>query len=64
MKKLLIKFYNKMAFKWINKFFLGKIDFDKCVDKAAYYYGKSIGLEIDNLIEVKNIVSEEEKNDN
>lgn len=50
MKKLLIKFYNKMAFKWINKFFLGKVDFDKCINRAAYYYGKSISLQAEEEI--------------
>lgn len=39
-----------MAFKWINKFFLGKVDFNKCVNRAAYYYGKSISLQTEEEI--------------
>ena len=68
MKYLLFKYYKKQINKWFDKYILGKITLDKCCDKVHKYYMKAFMIkynyELKHMVNVKDIVSEDERNDN
>ena len=46
MKKLLIKYHNKMIGYWANQFILGKNNLNTTVDKMCYHFDKLILMRV------------------
>ena len=65
MKYLLFNYYKKQINKWFEKYILGKTTLDKCCDKVYKYYMKAwlikYKYELKHMVNVKDIVSEEDK---